>query len=278
MLIDFVKMQGLGNDFVLIDCLNKPELTDINNGWQSISKKLCNRRFGIGADQILLLSESNVSDFNMRIFNLDGSEVEMCGNGIRCLANYIWGKGLSDREVLEIETLAGIIKPQKANGLVRVDMGIPILEGKDIPVMAEGQIVDHSLKVLDNTFKITCVSMGNPHAVIIVEDIDNFPITYFGPAIENHEFFPQRTNVELIKILNRREIKMRVWERGAGETLSCGTGASAVCVASKIKGLTERDIVVHLKGGDLSIKWEEDNHVYMIGPAEKVYEGEIEVE
>jgi len=276
--IHFIKMHGLGNDFILIDCIKQSRLKTLSKiKWRSLSNKLCNRRFGIGADQILLLHSSTTSDFRMRIFNADGSEVEMCGNGIRCLARYIWDNNLSDKDVLRIETLSGIIRPQRVKNLIKVDMGEPILEGSRIPVQMNGRIMDYPLKVDDRTFFINCVSMGNPHAVIVVDDVDTFPVSYYGPIIESHPFFPKKTNVEFIQILNIGEIKMRVWERGSGETLACGTGASAACVASNIKGLTRRDVTIHLKGGDMVINWHEDNHVYMTGPAAKVFEGTIEI-
>ena len=284
MKINFTKMHGLGNDFILIDCrhLNLDALSEL-------SKKLCDRRFGIGADQMLLLSESNRADFRMRIFNADGSEAEMCGNGIRCLAKYIWERNLSRKRTLHIETLAGIIKPEMVGDMIKVDMGEPIFDPEKIPVnipltkgrheggkYAQGRIVDYPLKIADKIFSITCVSMGNPHAIIVVEDLSHFPVQYYGPIIENHPIFPKRTNIEFIEILNKAEIRIRVWERGAGETMACGTGASAAAVASTVKGLTEKSVKVHLFRGDLLIYWAEDNHVYMTGPTVKVFDGTIE--
>jgi diaminopimelate epimerase len=311
MKINFTKMHGLGNDFILIDCLKQdcrftpPQSPPFQGGdmrgypseFGELAKRLCNRRFGIGADQILLLYPSTSADFKMRIFNTDGSEVEMCGNGIRCLAKYIWDRNLSDKSILNIETLAGIIKPEKAGNLVKVDMGEPIFEPEKIPVNIQlsavsGQqsaekisnlksqisnlVVDFLLKIEDKEFKITCVSMGNPHAIIVVDDLSDFPVTYYGPIIENYPIFPKRTNVEFTEVLNPVEIKLRVWERGSGETMACGTGASAATVALNIKGLTRRNVTVHLLGGDLFIEWAGDNHVYMTGPAVEVFEGIIE--
>jgi diaminopimelate epimerase len=278
MKMQFTKMHGLGNDFILIDCLRQGcgEISDFGG----ISKRLCDRRFGIGADQILVLSASNHADFRMKIFNADGGEVEMCGNGVRCLAKYIWDRGLSDKRILAVETLAGIIKPEKSGDMVRVDMGEPILEPDRIPVRllhASDSVVDYPLRIEDKEFRITCVSMGNPHAVIVVDDAVAFPVAKYGPMIEVHPMFPKKINVEFIEVLSRREISMRVWERGAGETMACGTGASAVAVAGSIKGLTERNVTVHLRGGDLSIEWASDNHVYMTGPAVEVFEGTIEL-
>ena len=263
-------MHGLGNDFVLIDCRNR-ELPDL----PLVSKNLCHRRFGIGADQILLLYPSDIADFKMRIFNADGGEVEMCGNGIRCLAKYIWDKGLSEKAILNIETLAGIIRPERKGEMVRVDMGEPVLDGREIPVNLDGRVIDHPLRIEDKTFRITCISMGNPHAVSFIDNVAEFPVIYYGPLLEKHELFPKKTNVEFIEIINPSEIKMRVWERGSGETMACGTGASAAVVASNLKGLTAKNVTVHLMGGDLFIEWEEDNHIYMTGPAVEVFTGEI---
>jgi len=298
--IHFTKMHGLGNDFILIDC--RKSISGIRES-DTMAKHLCHRRFGIGADQLLLLYTSRIADFKMRIFNADGSEVEMCGNGIRCLAKYIWDKKISRKKILKIETLAGIMKPERAGEMVKVDMGEPIFEPEKIPVKIkpirlrrikskvqsprskvrnhESQIsnliVDYPLKIKDREFKITCVSMGNPHAVIEVKNVSDFPVAQYGPFIENHPIFPKRTNVEFIEVLNPSEITMHVWERGAGETMACGTGASAVAVASHVKGLTGRTATVHLLGGDLHIEWAYDNHIYMTGPAEKVFEGTIEI-
>ncbi|MDP2166959.1 MAG: diaminopimelate epimerase [Thermodesulfovibrionales bacterium] len=273
MAIEFTKMHGLGNDFIVIDSrgIALPDLP-------GLSKKLCNRRFGVGADQLLVLLESDSADFRMRIFNQDGGEVEMCGNGIRCLAKYIWDRGLSGRETLDIETLAGIIKPEKSGELIRVDMGAPALEAKDIPVNLKGRVTDYPLEVDGRVFDITCVSMGNPHAVIFVDNVSEFPVSYYGPLIESHPLFPKRTNVEFIEVLNPDEIRMRVWERGAGMTMACGTGASASAVASNLKGLTREKVKVLLEAGELFIEWPAGGHVYMTGPAEEVFEGRIEIE
>jgi diaminopimelate epimerase len=231
-----------------------------------------------------------VADFKMLIVNADGSEVEMCGNGVRCFAKFVWDRGLSSKKSIQIETLAGIIRPEKSDGLIRVDMGEPTLAPLKIPVVIPGyetegsdrpggnMIIDYPLRIDDSTFPLTCVSMGNPHAVIVVDNVSTFPVAYYGPMIENHHFFPKRTNVEFIEILNSGEIKMRVWERGSGETMACGTGASAAAVASRLKGLTRESVAVHLTGGDLFIDWAADNHVYMAGPAVEVFSGEIALE
>jgi diaminopimelate epimerase len=293
--MEFIKMHGTGNDFVLVDCVSQPELLCRNDAaWRAASEKLCHRRFGVGADQVLLLlppgnidskadSTSGLkADFGMRIFNADGSEVEMCGNGIRCLAKYIWDAGLSAAETLEIQTAAGIIRPGRVGALVMVDMGEPVLDGPRIPVRAEGRVTNYPLKAKDRVFKITCVSMGNPHAVTVIEGkgagVDGFDVAGYGAVMEVDEFFPKRANIEFIEIINRGEIKMRVWERGSGETLACGTGACAAAVAANIKGRCGRMVTVHLRGGDLQIEWREaDGRVYMTGPAVEVFRGVAEV-
>jgi len=294
MKITFTKMHGLGNDFILIDCRH----VTLNN-LPELSKTLCHRRFGVGADQMLLLLASQKADFMMRIFNADGGEVEMCGNGIRCLAKYIWDRNISDKKILSVETPGGIIRPEKAGDLVKVDMGEPVFEPEKIPVKisqqstvssqqsnpplppfskgGRGGIIDYPLRIEDREFKITCVSMGNPHAVIFVENLSKFPIPYYGSLIENHPLFPKKINVEFIEVLTPKEISMRVWERGSGETMACGTGASAAVVASNIKGLTEKEVTVHLLGGDLFIEWAGTNHVYVTGPAAEVFEGIINI-
>lgn len=271
--LPFKKMHGLGNDFILIDCISDEALISLD--YKNLSKELCDRRFGIGADQLLLLLPSDIADFKMRIFNADGGEVEMCGNGIRCLARYIWERGLSKKEVLQIETLAGIIRPERVNNMVKVDMGEPIFEPEKIPIdLTMDRVIDYPIRILDREFKITAISMGNPHAVIFLkEDIDSFDINKYGPLIEKDPLFPKRTNVEFVNIKNNEDVKMRVWERGAGETLACGTGASAVAVACALKGLTNRNVTIHLLGGDLFIQWADNNHVYMTGPAKNVFEG-----
>ena len=282
----FTKMHGLGNDFILIDCREKA-VSDQFSAVGDLSKRLCHRRFGIGADQVLLLYPSKIADFKMLIYNADGSEVEMCGNGIRCFAKYIWDRGLSDKDLLSVETAAGIIKPERAGQMVKVDMGEPVLDAALIPVnlpphlpLARGGqsgVVDFPLKIDDKEFKITAVSMGNPHAVIFVDDVDRVDVKGYGPLIEKHVLFPKRTNVEFIQVLGPENIKMRVWERGAGETMACGTGASAAGVAAFIKGFTGRRVNVALSGGELVIEWKKNNHVYMTGPAAEVFEGTVKI-
>jgi diaminopimelate epimerase len=269
MKIEFTKMHGLGNDFIVLD-LRKKRVP----GLVGKIKKLADRRFGVGFDQALILKDSKKADYRMDIYNADGGKVEMCGNGIRCFARYVWTRGLSRKKRLEVETLAGIIRPERDGDLVRVDMGEPVLEGRQIPTKADGRVVDHRLRAGDRTFEVTCVSMGNPHAVIFTPDVDAFPLEKYGPVIEKDPFFPNRTNVEFIELVSSRRVKMRVWERGAGETLACGTGACASAVAARLKGLTKGKATdVMLKGGRLRIEWDGAGSVFMTGPAEEVFTG-----
>ncbi|MBI5598321.1 MAG: diaminopimelate epimerase [Deltaproteobacteria bacterium] len=273
-------MHGLGNDFIVLD-LRKRDIKKL----PAVVKKLSDRRFGIGFDQALILRDSKKADFRMDIYNNDGGRVEMCGNGIRCLADYIWKRGLSGKKRLEIETLAGVIRPERAKkGLIIVDMGVPALEAgragwlaRHIPAKAKGEIIGRRLKAGDRVFDVTCVSMGNPHCVIFVKDVDGFPVEKYGPLMGKDGFFPRGTNVEFVEVIDRRRLKMRVWERGAGETLACGTGACAAAVASRFKGFTGRSVSVILKGGKLGIEIASDGHVYMTGPAEEVFEGTVAV-
>ena len=274
MTISFTKMHGIGNDFIVIDCRDNAVSHQLP-AVSELSRRLCDRRFGIGADQILLLHNSDKADFRMSIFNADGSEVEMCGNGIRCFAKYIWDRNLSSKKVLDIETPAGIIRPERAGDMIRVDMGRPELEGRKIPVNLDGIVKDCLLAIDDREFAITCVSMGNPHAVIVVDDLDTFDLKRYGPQIEIHKLFPRKINVEFIQVIDPATIRMRVWERGSGETLACGTGASAVAVAAHMKGIAEKKVTIKLLGGDLSIDLHENGHVYMTGPAEEVFQGTI---
>ena len=270
--LEFTKMHGAGNDFVFIDCLKR----NIAN-LPAIAKKLCDRRFGIGADQLLTVHPSKIADFRMEIYNADGSQVEMCGNGIRCFAKYVYDHGITTKRALEVETLAGIIRPRVVGELVEVDMGEPILEGRKIPVDADGEIKNRSLAVDGKTYEVTCVSMGNPHCVVYLDDIDSLDLEKIGPRFEHHPFFPKRVNTEFIEVISPSEVKMRVWERGAGETWACGTGASAVGVAGVMTGRTERTITIHLKGGDLLIEWRDNNRVYMTGGADEVFHGTVKI-
>jgi len=273
MKIPFTKMHGLGNDFILIDARSRRF-----KGLAAIMRKLSPRRFAIGFDQALILRNSKKGDFAMDIYNGDGSKVEMCGNGIRCFAAYIWKRRLSRKKTLSVETMAGIIRPERVEGgLVRVDMGAPVFEGTDIPVAMEGPVLDHPIKILDKTFRVTCLSMGNPHCVIFIKGVEGFNLAKYGPLLENHAFFPRRANIEFVEVLSKRSIKMRVWERGAGETFACGTGASASAVAARLKGLTHKSVGVLLKGGTLKIEWSEGEHVFMTGPVAEVFSGVAEI-
>jgi len=273
--IPFTKMHGIGNDFIVVDCRTNP-LSDP----KAFAIRYCDRRFGIGADQLLLLYPSTISDFKMLIFNADGSEVEMCGNGIRCFAKYIWDRKISDKAVLDVETLAGIIRPERAGDMVKVDMGEPILEPVRIPVNLPGEepVIDHPVEAGGRTFKATFVSMGNPHAVIFLdENVTTFPVDTYGPAIENHPLFPKRINVEFVNHVSDTELVMRVWERGSGITLACGTGATATGIAAMVKNLTKKRVTVHLLGGDLVIEWADNGRAYMTGPADEVFEGVVAI-
>jgi diaminopimelate epimerase len=264
----FTKMHGIGNDYIYVNCMQEEP-----GNPAEISKRISHRRTGVGSDGLVLILPSEAADFKMRMFNADGSESEMCGNAIRCLAKYVYDRGITDKENIEVETLAGILSivMQIEDGkveLVRVDMGEPRLAGREIPVAIDkDQIIDELLKVDGHEFRITCASPGNPHCVIFVDEITDNLVREIGPKIEIHPLFPEKTNVEFVKVQSRKEVDMRVWERGSGETWACGTGASAVCVATVLNGLTDRKITVHLRGGDLEIEWADDNHIFMTGPA-----------
>lgn len=280
-MIKFTKMHGLGNDYVYIDCYSQ----EVNLGNISdLAKFMSNRHFGVGSDGIILICKSDIADFKMRMFNFDGSEAEMCGNGIRCVGKFVYDKGLTNKKIVEIETLAGvkILNLNVKNGkveTVKVDMGEPILAPKEIPVDFDKEPVKGlKIKTLDREFDFTCVSMGNPHAITIVENTKEFDIEKYGPVLEIDEHFPKRSNIEFIEIIDENNIKMRVWERGAGETLACGTGACATAVACNINGITNKKVNIELLGGMLEIEWDKKtNHVFMTGPATTVFEGEIEV-
>lgn len=273
----FTKMQGLGNDYVYVNCMEQ-----MVEDAAETARRVSDRHFGIGSDGLILICPSDKADFEMRMYNADGSRGEMCGNGIRCVGKYVYDYGLTDKTSLSVETLGGIkhlfleVEDGKVS-LVKVDMGPAILEPEKIPVTAEGsRVVDEPLQVDGKTFRMTCVSMGNPHAVIYVDDVQGMDLTKTGPSFENHERFPNRINTEFAHVLDRNTVEMRVWERGSGETLACGTGACAVAVASILNGYTEDQVTVRLLGGDLKIEWDrEANKVYMTGPAEVVFDGEI---
>ena len=278
-MIKFTKMEGLGNDYVYIDCtrMDENQIIEISK----LSKKISDRHFGVGSDGLILICKSEIADFKMKMFNSDGSEAEMCGNGIRCVGKFVYDKGLTQKENITVETLAGIkklkfnIQENKVNTVV-VDMGKPILDAKLIPVIFnKSPVIDLKIKAIDKEFKFTCVSMGNPHAVAVVDDVDNFDIEKYGPILEKDEHFPKKANIEFIQIIDKNNVKMRVWERGAGETLACGTGACAVCVSTTLNKLVnEKEFInIHLLGGILKIKW--DDTIYMEGPAKIVFEGSI---
>lgn len=275
----FFKMQGLGNDYVYIDCINGKEPIDIKN----LTNRLSNRHFGVGSDGLILLCKSKVADLKMRMFNSDGSEAQMCGNGIRCVAKLAYELGLICEEITTIETLSGIktLKLNIVNGKVKtveVDMGAPILEATKIPVFSSAKIEDKKVKaevkVKNKKIELTCVSMGNPHAVTFVNDIKNFKVAEYGPILENADIFPEKANIEFVEVVDKNNIKMRVWERGSGETLACGTGACSSVVASSLNGYTDRKVNVQLLGGNLEIDWKPNNHVHMTGPAVTVFKGE----
>jgi len=274
----FSKWQGLGNDFVIVN-----GFTEQISDYAQTAVKVCDRHFGIGADGLVVVLPSAIADFKMRIFNSDGSEAEMCGNVTRCVARYVYEYGLTDKAELTIETLAGIIRPQLifaddgSVAEVKVDMGEPRLRRHEIPM--GGEATDTAIAVpleVDGTvYNITAVSMGNPHCVIFVDDIGTIDLPVVGPKIETHPIFPRKTNVEFVQVLGVDRLRMRVWERGAGITLACGTGASASLVAAVLNGKTKRRATVELDGGNLVIEWSENNHVYMSGPAVEVFRGEF---
>ena len=284
--IDFVKMEGLGNDFIFID--DRDQNIEKNVDFSDLSKKLCSRRFGIGADGIIIINNSKLNDFKFTIYNSDGSQPEMCGNGMRCFAKYLYENQITSKKKIEVETRAGIIVPEvftDAEGRVesvRVDMGEPILVPSKIPFVSENEKAvreelffdDHS----GNKERVegTVVSMGNPHAVVFVDDIKTVDVEKQGQKIENHERFPEKTNVEFIEVVNQDELIMRVWERGAGQTLACGTGACGALVAAYLNKKCSNKVLIHLEGGDLEIEWDfEHNHIYKTGSASLVFSGTV---
>ncbi|HEB98919.1 MAG TPA: diaminopimelate epimerase [Thiotrichales bacterium] len=272
----FVKMHGLGNDFVVIDAIRQHvELPP------DAIRHIADRRRGIGCDQVLLVErpQSPDADFRYRIFNADGSEVEQCGNGARCFARFVRDEGLTTKDRIPVETLAGLIELEVlADGQVRVDMGEPVFEPQRIPFQAEARAPSYALEVNGESLDIGAVSMGNPHAVLRVEDVSEAPVARLGPAIEHHPRFPQRANVGFMQILDRGRIRLRVFERGVGETEACGTGACAAVVVGRLQGLLDEEVQVSLPGGDLVISWAgEGAPLYMTGPAERVFEGSIEL-
>lgn len=277
--MEFTKMEGCGNDYVYVNGFTN-EIKNPNK----LSEFVSNRNFGIGSDGLIVINPSDKADFRMNMYNADGSEGKMCGNGIRCVAKYVYDNKMTDKTTITVETLSGIktlvlnVEDDKVK-TVRVNMGSPVIEAKEVPVLSDKeQMIDEPVTIDGMEYKITCVSMGNPHAVTFIDDTDSLDIEHIGPQFENHPIFPDRINTEFIQIIDRNTIKMRVWERGSGETLACGTGACASVVASVLNGLTENKVTVKLLGGDLFIEYnEEENTVYMTGPARVSFTGNIDV-
>lgn len=271
----FTKMQGCGNDYVYMDCTKK-EIDNISE----LAIRISDRHYGVGSDGLILIKSSDKVDFFMDMYNSDGSRGSMCGNGIRCVGKYVYDYGLTDKKKLEVETLSGVktlnlvIEENKVS-LVTVDMGSPEFTPIRIPVISDkDRLVDEPIVIGDQEYKVTCMSMGNPHAVVFVEDTNRFPVDTIGPLFENNILFPDRVNTEFVQVIDRKHIRMRVWERGSGETLACGTGACASVVACILNGFTENEVKVSLLGGDLYIRYDVDNNVvYMTGPAITVFEG-----
>jgi diaminopimelate epimerase len=272
--MQFWKMHGLGNDYIVID--NRDG--NINDQKASVlAKKLCERHFSVGANGLLLVCNSNVADVKMRIFNSDGSEAEMCGNGIRCFSKYCYEMGVFKKSEFKVETISGIKDIWlNLNGdrvlSVKVDMGVPIWERNSLPMIGEGTCINCDLVVGEETFSVTCVSMGNPHCVMFVENVDKTPVEYIGSLMENHEFFPKRTNVGFVQVIGVDELKVRVWERGCGETLACGTGTCAAVAAANKLGKVGNNVTVHVLGGNLQVEIGKDS-LFLSGVAEKVYQG-----
>lgn len=275
----FTKMQGLGNDYVYVNCFEEK----IENP-PAVARYVSDRHFGIGSDGLIMINPSEVADFEMEMYNADGSRGEMCGNGIRCVAKYVYDYGLTDKTQISVETLGGIkyldltVEDGKVV-LVKVDMGKPELKSDLIPIISENEkVIDEPIEVDGQVYHMTGVSMGNPHTVIYVDDVKNLDLEKIGPKFENHERFPKRINTEFVHCIDRNTVEMRVWERGSGETLACGTGACAVAVASILNNLTDTRVTVKLLGGDLKIEWDrEKNHVFMTGPAKVVFDGVIDI-
>lgn len=275
--VRFTKMQGAGNDYVYVNCFQEQVEGDVSE----LARRMADRHFGVGGDGLILITPSEQAHARMRMYNADGSEAEMCGNGIRCVAKYVYDHGICREPTLQIETGNGVLNLELEieNQLVQrvcVDMGEPILEGTKIPTQLPGNpVVDSELNIDGKSFLATCVSMGNPHCVIFVDEADDHLVLGTGPKIEVAPAFPARTNVEFVEVISADEVRQRTWERGSGETLACGTGASAVCVAGVLTAKTNRKIFVHLLGGDLELEWKEsDGHVYMTGPAVEVFSGD----
>lgn len=277
----FTKMHGAGNDYVYVNCFKEPLPKDI----PGLARKISDRHFGVGGDGLILICPSEIADARMRMFNADGSEAEMCGNGVRCVAKYVFDHGICQNDALRIETGRGVlsIELEVADRKVRrarVNMGEPILAPSQIPTTLPGNpafpgspAVNVNLEVARQTLQVSCVSMGNPHCITFVEELNDHWVLAVGPCVEVDPHFPNRVNAEFVEVLSPREMRMRVWERGSGETLACGTGACAVCVAGSLTGRTDRRVLIHLPGGDLELEWAADNHVYLTGEAVEVFSG-----
>ena len=280
----FTKMQGIGNDYIYLDCINSP----MPENPARLSKIISDRHFGVGSDGLVLICPSERADFRMRMYNADGSESEMCGNASRCVGKYVYERRMTEKRELTLETGAGI-KHLKLNTekdhvtSVEVDMGAPLFCPEEIPVKwsanirekGSEQIINEPLLVDGQEFRVTCVSMGNPHCIVFQDEVEGWPVEKWGPKFENHVCFSRRTNTEFARIIDRKHIRMRVWERGSGETMACGTGACATLAAAVLNGLTDREAVLQLNGGNLDIRWDEkNNHIYMMGPASFVFDGE----
>ena len=273
--LKFWKMHGIGNDYIVIDNRHGIVAEDELSGF---ARRVCQRRFSVGADGLLLVCNSDVADVKMRMFNADGTEAEMCGNGIRCFVKFCYENGIIMKDRISVETLAGIRQAWLSMSddevkSVKVDMGKPSFEANAIPMFGEGTWINKELKVNGESYAATCLSIGNPHCVLFVYDVERFPVQELGPKIENHKLFPKRINVEFVEIINAEKIKVRVWERGIGETLACGTGACASAVTTSVLGKTGKKVTVHLLGGDLEVLY--DDTVFMVGTAVKVFAGEL---
>lgn len=279
-LLDFTKMHGAGNDFVVLDGLSAALPADLGE----LSIRLADRHFGVGADQVLVLRPSRTADVFMEIYDADGSRVEMCGNGIRAVFKYLRDRGLTDEDEIAVETEGGRISRPRWVGedRVQVDMGAPVLAPADIPTTlgsGAGPVLGAALEIDGTAIEVSSISMGNPHAVLYVDDVDSAPVTTLGPRIEHHPAFPNRVNVEFVELVTRERVRQRTWERGTGETLACGSGACAVAVASILSGLVDRKLVISLRGGELAMEWPDDeSSVFMTGPAAEVFRGHVSIE
>lgn len=280
--LNFVKMEGLGNDFIMLD--DRAGHINACKPYPDLARQVCDRRFGIGADGIILmLTSDDDHDIKFRIYNCDGSQAEMCGNGMRCFAKLLYENGMIEKKIMRVDTLAGTVIPEvmvddnNCVTRVKVDMGEPVLDSRDIPVVSDAdRTIEDQLEVNEDHYQMTCVSMGNPHAVIFVDNAADVPLKKIGPEIENHDRFPEKTNVEFVEKISDSELRMRVWERGAGITLACGTGACASFVAAVLTGRVKDKALVHLDGGDLELSWDkQSNHVFKTGPARRVFQGTV---